>query len=53
MCQILAAIMAYRCNIGPYTTAHLTDGVSYSAIRHITDWQLPVPFIGKNLAGIC
>ena len=40
VCQILATIMAYGCNIGPYTMARLTDGVSYSAIRHITDWQL-------------
>lgn len=40
VCQILATIMAYGCNIGPYTMARLTDGVSYSEIRHITDWQL-------------
>ena len=40
ICQILATVMAYGCNIGPYTMARLTDGVSYSEIRHITDWQL-------------
>lgn len=40
VCQILATIMAYGCNIGPYTMARLTDGVTYREIRHITDWQL-------------
>jgi len=40
VCQILATIMVYGCNIGPYTMARLTDGVTYREIRHITDWQL-------------
>ncbi|MCB0026760.1 MAG: DUF4158 domain-containing protein, partial [Anaerolineales bacterium] len=40
VCQILATVMAYGCNIGPYTMARLTDGATYREIRHITDWQL-------------
>ena len=40
ICHIIAAIIAYGCNIGPYTMARLTDGVSYHQIKRITDWQL-------------
>ncbi len=40
ICQLLATLMAYGCNIGPYTMARLTNGVTYREIRHITDWQL-------------
>lgn len=37
---ILAAVMAHGCNIGPYTMAHLIDGISYGRIKHISDWML-------------
>jgi TnpA family transposase len=37
---IIAAIMAHGCNIGPYTMARLTEGISYSHIKRISDWQL-------------
>jgi hypothetical protein len=40
ICHIIAAIMAHGCNIGPYTMARLTDGVTYHQIKRITDWQL-------------
>ena len=40
ICHILAAIMAHGCNIGPHTMARLTDGIAYSQIKRITDWQL-------------
>ncbi len=41
ICAIIATIMAHGCNIGPYTMAHLTNGrVSYSHLKHITDWML-------------
>jgi len=40
ICAILATIMAHGCNIGPYTMARLTEEVSYSQIKRITDWQL-------------
>ena len=40
VCTILATVMAHGCNIGPYTMAKLTDGISYSQIKRVTDWQL-------------
>ncbi len=40
ICAVLATIMAHGCNIGPYTMAHLIEGVSYSRIKNITDWML-------------
>lgn len=40
ICNLLVAIMAYGCNIGPSTMARLTRGTSYDQIRRITDWQL-------------
>ena len=40
VCAILATIMAHGCNVGPYTMAQLTEGISYTEIKRITDWQL-------------
>jgi hypothetical protein len=40
VCTILATLIAHGCNIGPYTMARLTDGISYKQIRQVTDWQL-------------
>ena len=40
VCHILTAIMAYGCNIGPFTMARLTEGVTYHQIKRIADWQL-------------
>ncbi|MFQ5856019.1 MAG: Tn3 family transposase [Anaerolineae bacterium] len=40
VCLALAAVMAHGCNIGPYTMARLTEGVSYEHIKHVTNWQL-------------
>jgi TnpA family transposase len=40
ICTILATIMAHGCNIGPYTMARLTDGITYRQIKEVTDWQL-------------
>lgn len=40
ICSILVTIMAYGCNIGPYTMSRLTKGVSYRQIKRIADWQL-------------
>lgn len=37
---ILATIIAHGCNIGPYTMARLTDGITYRQIKEVTDWQL-------------
>jgi TnpA family transposase len=40
VCTILATIMAHGCNIGPYTMARLTNGITYRQIQQVTDWQL-------------
>ena len=40
VCTTLATIMAHGCNIGPFTMARLTEGVTYAQIKQITDWQL-------------
>jgi TnpA family transposase len=40
VCQVVATIMAYGCNLGPETMAQLTNGVSYDDIQRITDWHL-------------
>jgi len=40
VCTILATIMAHGCNIGPYTMARLTEGITYRQIKQVTDWQL-------------
>jgi len=37
---IIATVMAHGCNIGSYTMARLTDGISYSQIKRVSDWQL-------------
>lgn len=40
ICLVLAGIMAHGCNIGPYTMAQLTRGVSYRQLKRVSDWQL-------------
>jgi TnpA family transposase len=40
ICTILATVMAHGCNVGPYTMAQLTEGVTYPQIKEVTDWQL-------------
>ena len=40
ICPILATVMAYGCNIGPYTMAQLTENVTYRQIKQITGWQM-------------
>jgi TnpA family transposase len=40
ICTILTAIMAYGCNIGPHIMAQMIEGVSYSQIKYIFDWQI-------------
>jgi hypothetical protein len=37
VCQVVATIMAYGCNLGPETMAQLTERVSYEDIQRITD----------------
>lgn len=40
VCTVIATIMAYGCNIGPYTMAQLSQGVSYDHIKQVADWYL-------------
>ncbi len=40
VCTVLATLMAHGCNIGPYTMARLTEGITYPQIKQVTDWQL-------------
>ena len=40
ICAVLAAVMAHGCNLGAYTMAQLTPGVSYDQLKRIPDWQL-------------
>lgn len=52
VCRVIAAIMAYGCNIGPYTMARLTKGISYEEIQHIADWGLQEETLRSALAEV-
>ncbi|OPY73908.1 MAG: Tn3 transposase DDE domain protein [Syntrophorhabdus sp. PtaU1.Bin002] len=49
---VLVTIMAHGCNIGPYTMSHMAPGVSYSRIKHITEWMLTEESQRSALASI-
>lgn len=40
ICPVIATIMAHGCNVGPFTMAQLTQNVTYTQIKQITDWQM-------------
>ncbi len=40
VCESLATIMAHASEIGPYTMAQLTEGITYNRMKHITDWHM-------------
>lgn len=40
ICDILVTNIAHACNIGLYTMPRLVSGISYSRLKHITDWRL-------------
>lgn len=40
VCEILATVMAHASEIGPYTMAQLTEGITYNRMKHITDWHM-------------
>ena len=40
VCETIAAVIAYGCNLGPHTMAQITEGVSYDQIRRVADWHL-------------
>lgn len=50
VCTILATLMAHGCNIGPYTMARLTEGITYRQIKQVTDWQLTEEALRQALA---
>jgi len=47
---VLAAVMANGCNIGAYTMAQLTPGVTYEQLKRVGDWQLTVDTQREALA---
>lgn len=52
VCQVIATIIAHGCNIGPYTMAEITNGVSYKDIQRISDWHLHAETLRAALADI-
>jgi len=40
VCQAVAGVIAYGCNLGPVAMARLTKGVTYAQIKRIADWHL-------------
>ncbi len=52
VCTVIATIMAYGCNIGPYTMAQLTQGVSYNNIKQVADWYLHEDTLRQALADV-
>lgn len=50
VCAVIATLMAHGCNIGVYTMAQLTNGVSYSKLKSITDWMLSDDSLRSSLA---
>jgi TnpA family transposase len=52
VCQVVATIMAYGCNLGPETMARLTADVTYADIQQIADWYLHEEALRAALADI-
>src|SRR4029453_5772978 len=52
VCQVVATIMAYGCNLGPDTMARLTNDVTYADIQRITDWYLQEDALRAALADL-
>lgn len=52
VCQAVAAVIAYGCNLGPVAMARLTKGVTYEQIRRISDWHLHEDALRGALADI-
>ena len=40
VCLQLATVLAHGCNIGLFTMAQLTPGISYKQLKRVSDWQL-------------
>jgi len=52
VCQVVATIMAYGCNLGPETMARLTTDVTYADLQQIADWYLHEEALRAALADI-
>ena len=50
VCEAVAAVIAYGCNLGPQTMSRLTDGVSYAQIKRVADWHLHEEALRRALA---
>jgi TnpA family transposase len=40
VCTLLAVVLAHGCNIGLYTMAQITQGVTYKQLKQVSDWQM-------------
>lgn len=52
VCEAIATVIAYGCNLGPHTMAQLTSGVTYSQIKGIADWRLHDDVLRAALADV-
>ena len=52
VCEAVAAVMAYGCNLGPHTMARLAKGVTYSQIKKVADWHLHEDTLRLALADV-
>jgi TnpA family transposase len=52
VCQAVAAVIAYGCNLGPQTMASLTDGVGYDQIKRVADTHLHGDALRQALADV-
>ena len=52
VCEAVAAVIAYGCNLGPQTMASLTDGVGYDQIKRVADAHLHGDALRRALADV-
>ena len=52
VCEAVATVIAYGCNLGPHTMARLTRGVTYAQIKRIADWHLYEDVLRQALADV-
>ena len=52
VCQAVAVVIAYGCNLGPVAMARLTKGVTYPQIKRIADWHLHEEALRAALAEV-
>ncbi|MEL6610505.1 MAG: Tn3 family transposase [Bacteroidota bacterium] len=52
VCEAVASVIAFGCNLGPQTMADLTDGVSYDRIKRLADWHLHDDALRAALAAV-